>query len=77
MRWGPPHATESHSWCGTDLAPPPPRTRAMVLPVRTRARREKSLWMSAFLLYNFSYVSCCGCDGHWVPMREVDHQGHL
>lgn len=36
------------------LAPPPPSTRAMVLPVSTRARREKSLCLSARLEKTFS-----------------------
>lgn len=60
--------------CGTHLAPPPPRTRAMVLPVRTRAKREKSLCRSALFSNTFSYISRCGCDGQWVMV--MDHQGH-
>lgn len=48
---------------GAHLAPPPPSTRAMVLPVRTRARREKSLWRSALFSNTFSYISRCG-GGH-------------
>lgn len=48
---------------GTHLAPPPPRTRAMVLPVRTRANREKSLCRSALFSNTFSYISRCGWDG--------------
>lgn len=36
------------------LAPPPPSTKAMVLPVSTRARREKSLCRSARLEKTFS-----------------------
>lgn len=42
------------------LAPPPPSTRAMVLPVSTRARREKSLCRSARLENTFSYSSFWG-----------------
>lgn len=61
---------------GTHLAPPPPRTRAMVLPVRTRANREKSLCRSALFSNTFSYISRCGRDGQWVTMTVVDHQGH-
>lgn len=49
-----------HHSAGTHLAPPPPRTRAMVLPVRTRARREKSLCRSALFSKTFSYTSRCG-----------------
>lgn len=36
------------------LAPPPPRTRAMLFPVRTRASREKSLCLSAVFSNTFS-----------------------
>lgn len=32
----------AHSWMGAHLAPPPPSTKAMALPVSIRARREKS-----------------------------------
>ena len=61
---------------GTHLAPPPPRTRAMVLPVRTRAKREKSLCRSALFSNTFSYISRCGWDGRWVMKTVADHQGH-
>lgn len=47
------------------LAPPPPSTRAMVLPVSTRARREKSLCRSTRLENTFSYSSC------WDENRDV------
>jgi len=62
-------------WRSTHLAPPPPRTRAMVLPVRTRANREKSLCRSALFSNTFSYISRCGWHGRWVTMTVVDHQG--
>lgn len=39
------------------LAPPPPSTRAMVLPVSTRARREKSVWRSAGFWNTRWYIS--------------------
>lgn len=50
------------------LAPPPPSTRAMVLPVSTRASREKSLCRSARLEKTFSYSSC------WDGKREMTHE---
>ena len=42
---------------GTHLAPPPPSTRAMALPVSTRARREKSECRSGGLWKTRSYIS--------------------
>lgn len=48
----------------------------MVLPVRTRANREKSLCRSAFFSNTFSYISRCGWDGRWVTTTAVDHRGH-
>lgn len=44
------------SWAA-HLAPPPPSTRAMLFPVRTRASREKSLCLSAVFSNTFSYTS--------------------
>lgn len=41
-------------WSRPHLAPPPPSTRAMVFPVSTRAKREKSLCRSARLEKTFS-----------------------
>lgn len=42
---------------GTHLAPPPPSTKAMALPVRTRARREKSECRSGGLWKTRWYIS--------------------
>ena len=42
---------------GTHLAPPPPRTKAMALPVSTLARREKSECRSGGLWQTRSYSS--------------------
>lgn len=48
----------------------------MVLPVRTRAKREKSLCRSAFFSNTFSYISRCGRDGRRVTMTTARHQSH-
>lgn len=42
---------------GTHLAPPPPSTKAMALPVSTRARREKSECRSGVRWKTRSYIS--------------------
>lgn len=61
----PPHwVTHPTAWCA-HLAPPPPKTRAMVLPVSTRAKREKSLCRSALLAKTFSYISRLGVENNW------------
>lgn len=46
------------------LAPPPPSTRAMLFPVRTRASREKSLCLSGVFSNTFSYKSRCVITGN-------------
>ena len=54
-----PLAVDTREHSGTYLAPPPPRTRAMAFPVRTRARREKSEWRSGGFWNTRSYISIC------------------
>lgn len=51
------HRAADGPGAGTHLAPPPPSTRAMALPVSTRARREKSEWRSGGLWRTRSYIS--------------------
>lgn len=59
---------------GTHLAPPPPSTSAMALPVSTRARREKSEWRSGGLWKTRSYISACRA-GHGEGWAECTGLG--
>lgn len=52
------------------LAPPPPSTRAMLFPVRTRASREKSLCLSGVFSNTFSYKSLCVITGNRKHLRH-------
>ena len=56
----------------TDLAPPPPRTRPMEVPVRNRARREKSDMRSGSDWNNLLYTWSCN---HTQPTHTDRGQG--
>lgn len=53
----------------THRAPPPPSTRAMVFPVSTRARREKSECRSGGFWKSRSYISTWAGGQGWAPRR--------